>query len=168
MESVRTELEEFGQGLIDKKWLIALNKVDIDDTQERCAEVKAELEQRGLETHPISALHGEGVDRLLNALFRVVLKEREAAAIETAEGRPARGPVVTEKVRAVKQLPGSAVVTAKGLGGAVLRLGVDSEEVRAELARRLARMGVKGALRKAGISDGDKVRIAGEELQWPL
>ena len=168
MESVRTELEEFGQGLIDKKWLIALNKVDIDDTQERCAEVKAELEQRGLETYPISALHGEGVDRLLNALFRVVLKEREAAAIEKAEELPPLVPVLIEKAIEVKKLRGRFVVTGKRPEEAVLRLGVDSEEVRAELARRLARMGVKGALRKAGISDGDKVRIAGEELQWPL
>jgi GTP-binding protein len=168
MESVRTELEEFGGGLVDKRWLVALNKVDIEGTQKRCAEVKEEVEARGLEAFPISALHDDGVDRLLNALFRVVLEEREAAESEkAAQLPPLVSPLVTQSIE-VKKLRGRFVVSGKRPEEAVLRLGVESEEVRAELARRLARMGVNGALRKAGIADGDKVRIAGEELQWPL
>ncbi len=168
IERVRSELEEFGEGLIDKRWLVALNKIDLEGTQERCAEVEAELGRRGLETFPISALGGEGVDQLVNALFRVVVEEREAAAGEKAEDIPPLVPVVVEQAIQIRKLRGTFVVSGKRPEEATLRLGVESEEVRAELARRLARMGVKSALRKAGIADGDKVRIAGEELRWPL
>ena len=82
VESVRGELEEFGKGLVDKRWLVALNKIDLEGTREMCAKVADELEQRGLETFAISALSGEGVDRLLNALFRVVMEEREVRVSE--------------------------------------------------------------------------------------
>ncbi len=168
IESVRSELREFGEGLIDKRWLAALNKIDLEGTQEKCAEVGAELGRRGIETFPISALSGEGVDRLLNALFRVVIEEREATADEEEEELPPLVPVMIEEAIQVKKLRGKFIVNGKRPEEAVLRLGVESEEVRAELARRLARMGATKALRKAGIEDGDKVRIAGEELRWPL
>ena len=168
IESVRSELEEFGEGLIDKRWLVALNKIDIEGTQGTCAEVEAALEQRGLETFSISALSGEGVDRLLNALFRIVLEERQDTASGKADDAPPIVPVLVEEVIQVKKRGGTFIVRGKRPEEAALRLGVESEEIRAELARRLARMGVKKALRKAGIADGDKVRIAGEELRWPL
>ena len=168
IESVRSELEEFGEGLIDKRWLVALNKIDIEGTQGTCAEVEAELGRRGLETFLISALSGEGVDRLLNALFRIVLEERQDTASGKADEAPPIVPVLMEEVIQVKKRGGTFIVRGKRPEEAALRLGVESEEIRAELARRLARMGVKKALRKAGIADGDKVRIAGEELRWPL
>lgn len=168
IESVRSELEEFGEGLIDKRWLVALNKIDIEGTQGTCAEVEAALGQRGLETFSISALSGEGVDRLLNALFRIVLEERQDTASGNADEAPPIVPVLMEEVIQVKKRGGTFIVRGKRPEEAALRLGVESEEIRAELARRLARMGVKKALRKAGIADGDKVRIAGEELRWPL
>ncbi|MCH8160496.1 MAG: GTPase ObgE [Chloroflexi bacterium] len=168
IESVRSELEEFGEGLIDKRWLVALNKIDIEGTQGTCAEVEAALGQRGLETFSISALSGEGVDRLLNALFRIVLEERQDTASGKADEAPPIVPVLMEEVIQVKKRGGTFIVRGKRPEEAALRLGVESEEIRAELARRLARMGVKKALRKAGIADGDKVRIAGEELRWPL
>ena len=168
IESVRSELEEFGEGLIDKRWLVALNKIDIEGTQGTRAEVEAALGQRGLETFSISALSGEGVDRLLNALFRIVLEERQDTASGKADDAPPIVPVLVEEVIQVKKRGGTFIVRGKRPEEAALRLGVESEEIRAELARRLARMGVKKALRKAGIADGDKVRIAGEELRWPL
>jgi Obg family GTPase CgtA-like protein len=51
---------------------------------------------------------------------------------------------------------------------AAAKLGVDSEEAVAELVRRLRRMGVVAALKRAGIADGDRVRIGDVELAWPL
>ena len=168
IESVRSELEEFGEGLIDKRWLVALNKIDIEGIQGTCAGVGAELGRRGLETFSISALSGEGVERLLNALFRIVLEERQDTASGKADEASPIVPVLMEEVIQVKKRGGTFIVRGKRPEEAALRLGVESEEIRAELARRLARMGVKKALRKAGIADGDKVRIAGEELRWPL
>jgi Obg family GTPase CgtA-like protein len=48
----------------------------------------------------------------------------------------------------------------------VERFGVETEEARAEIRRRLARLGVAAALRRAGARPGDRILIGGEEIEW--
>ncbi|TAK59335.1 MAG: DUF1967 domain-containing protein [Dehalococcoidia bacterium] len=45
-------------------------------------------------------------------------------------------------------------------------LALQSDESRAEAWRRLGRMGVVGALRRAGVRAGDPVRFGDIELRW--
>jgi Obg family GTPase CgtA-like protein len=45
-------------------------------------------------------------------------------------------------------------------------LALQSDESRAEAMRRLGRMGVVGALRRAGAREGDAVRFGDIELRW--
>jgi Obg family GTPase CgtA-like protein len=45
-------------------------------------------------------------------------------------------------------------------------LALQSDESRAEAMRRLGRMGVVGALRRAGVREGDPVRFGDIELRW--
>ncbi|MCH7699723.1 MAG: GTPase ObgE [Chloroflexi bacterium] len=164
--AVRGELEEFGEGLYEKTWFAALNKIDIDGYGEQLESVERELRARGVKTFGISALTGEGTKELLKGLFEAVRVERAAAESEVDEV-----PVVTIQpeaaVRVVKRR-GTYVVKGRKPEDAALRMGSESEEARAELARRLKRMGVLTALRRAGVEDGDRVRIAKEDLRWPL
>jgi len=67
--TIRKELEEYGEGLADKKEIIALNKIDaLDDelvemlTEELKAVTKSPI-------MPISGVSGQGVDLLLRALL---------------------------------------------------------------------------------------------------
>jgi Obg family GTPase CgtA-like protein len=45
-------------------------------------------------------------------------------------------------------------------------LALQSDESRAETMRRLRRMGVVAALRRAGVREGDAVRFGHIELRW--
>jgi GTP-binding protein len=45
-------------------------------------------------------------------------------------------------------------------------LALQSDESRAEAIRRLGRMGVVAALRRAGVHEGDPVRFGDVELRW--
>jgi Obg family GTPase CgtA-like protein len=45
-------------------------------------------------------------------------------------------------------------------------LALQSDESRAETIRRLGRMGVVNALRRAGVREGDRVRFGDIELRW--
>ena len=45
-------------------------------------------------------------------------------------------------------------------------LGLQSDASRAETMRRLGRMGVVNALRRAGVKEGDPVRFGAIELRW--
>jgi len=55
---------------------------------------------------------------------------------------------------------------APGLERIVARTGVASPEVRRQLKKQLARMGVSQALEKAGIKAGDRVRCGTLEWEW--
>ncbi|MAC11860.1 MAG: GTPase ObgE, partial [Sphingorhabdus sp.] len=65
---VRTELENYGEGLGDKPELIALNKGDLLG-DELMDDVAAGLRDQGIELLTISAATGEGMDKLLDKVL---------------------------------------------------------------------------------------------------
>ena len=84
---IRRELKLFPPGaeqqvgaLADKPQLAAANKTDILDGPERLARLAVHVEQQGLTLYPISAVTGEGVPALLEAVWRHVTAVRDTRA----------------------------------------------------------------------------------------
>ena len=70
---LRKEIEEFGQGLKQKKFLIAINKIDLDPEKECINEFIKELNKDYTDNvYPISAATTEGLDELVAALDKIV------------------------------------------------------------------------------------------------
>ncbi len=69
---VRAELENYGEGLVDKPYVVALNKIDtLDD--ELIAALSAELEAAsGRPVLPISGVSGVGVDWVLDEMIEAI------------------------------------------------------------------------------------------------
>jgi len=164
IDIVREEMAAFGHGLVEKPWLAALNKIDLPDAPERAKSIAADLRRRRVEAHAISAATGEGTDELVAALFERVRRLRAARpAEEEAVLRPR--PPETFQVRAID---GGYVVVGERPKQVLQKLGIDSEEARIEVDRRLRRIGVVKALERAGVRSGDRVRIGDVDLEWPL
>ena len=67
---VRKELEDYHVNVAAKDQMVVLNKIDLYSSQHRdVREVKKALKALGLESYPVSALTGEGLDELKIALF---------------------------------------------------------------------------------------------------
>ncbi|WP_259782596.1 GTPase ObgE [Aestuariispira ectoiniformans] len=84
--TVRDELEAYGHGLADKPEIIAINKADAlieEIIEEQIAELKALTKSP---IYVISGVSGEGVQDVLRALFREVVKFR-SKAVEDEETR---------------------------------------------------------------------------------
>ncbi len=77
---VRSELEAYGGGLIDKPVIVALNKIDtLDD--ELIAALSAELEEAsGSPVIPISGASGVGVDWVLDKLLEEIGSDHDTVA----------------------------------------------------------------------------------------
>lgn len=169
IEAVRREVASFGHGLERKPWLAALNKIDLPGARERAEEVAATLRQQGHGAYPVCALTREGVDPLLHALFGLVRKA-EAAGEGGKVLVPSQEPALRPQPAPfeVRRAADAFHVIGERPQEAAQKLGAATAEARLELVRRLRRMGVAGALRRAGIADGDRVRIGTVELEWPL
>jgi GTP-binding protein len=71
-ETVRGELEMYGEGLADKPEIVALNKVDALGLDERKAKVKALKKAAGQTPVLVSGVSGEGVRDLLRLALRQI------------------------------------------------------------------------------------------------
>jgi len=86
-EIISRELELFpgrdasGERLADKPVLVAANKMDALDDPDRLARLERHLQSAGLPLYPVSAATGEGLDPLLEAIWREVALAREQGSV---------------------------------------------------------------------------------------
>jgi GTPase len=66
-----------GERLADKPVLVAANKMDALDDPERLANLERHLQSAGVPLYPVSAATGQGLDALLEAVWRKVARSRE-------------------------------------------------------------------------------------------
>ncbi len=67
-EALNNELELFDSSLFAKTRLVACNKMDIPEARVNFERHRSYFESKGLSPYPISAVTGEGVDALMNAI----------------------------------------------------------------------------------------------------
>jgi GTP-binding protein len=69
-----------GERLIDKPMLAAANKIDALDDPTRLSSLQKHLQSAGVPLYAVSAATGEGLDRLLEAVWRDVASARGRAS----------------------------------------------------------------------------------------
>jgi GTP-binding protein len=69
--------DKSGERLADKPVLVAANKIDALDDPDRLSALERHLQSLGVPLYPVSAATGEGLDRLLEAMWREVALARD-------------------------------------------------------------------------------------------
>jgi len=148
----------------EKPQVIALNKIDQPEVQERWLSVKAELEARGHEVVAISALARTDI--------RPVLMK----AVEKLADTPTMEEVAPLPIYRVETDPNEFEISRED--DASWRISGVAIERAAKMTywehygsiRRfqkiMAALGIEKALREAGIEEGDTVHIDEYELEW--
>jgi GTP-binding protein len=77
-QTVRGELEGYGNGLAEKPEILALNKLDAMTAQARTSRLKALERATGRKVLLVSGATGEGVPEVLRALADIIAADREA------------------------------------------------------------------------------------------
>jgi GTP-binding protein len=91
-ETIRGELAAYGEGLVEKPELVALNKIDALDATARRKAARAVRKASGVEPFLISGVSGEGVRDLLRAAYGRVLERDAPDEADGASGRAAAEP----------------------------------------------------------------------------
>lgn len=163
-EIINKELENYGGRLTDIPQIIALSKIDAADSV-KIEQVKDFFEKKGSAVFPISAVTGEGVQKLLNALI---------AKVE--EIPPPNLEIEIEEDKVAHDHDDSGFVIYKNrkvftvTGGKVERLvsvtDLRNNEAVFRLQNILSSMGIFKALHEAGIKDGEIIRIGYYEFEY--
>jgi len=163
-DQINAELALFDPDLARKPQIVAFNKMDLPEAQQRWPQVKAALEARGYEVYPISALTGEGVQRVLWRAYEVL---QQTPPPPREEELPVfRPPAEDPRAFRIERTPQGFRVHSKALERAAAMTYWEYPQAVRRFQRILEALGVKDALRKAGVQPGDTVFIGDVELEW--
>jgi GTPase len=162
---INTELSLFDAELANKPQIVALNKIDQSEVQERLAKITKDMKKRGVEFVTISAMARTGVRELLLA-----------AAAKLADTPSLSSVTPPMPVYRPKEDPNEFSVKREGentwrLVGVALERSAkmtywEHEGSVRRFQKIMETLGVDDALRKAGVQEGDTVIIGDFELDW--
>jgi GTPase len=162
---INSELSLFDSNLAKKPQLVALNKIDQPEVQERLGEIQKKFKRLNVDLMTISALARTNTHELL---VKAHQKLADAPALEEVElPLPVYKPKEDPREFAVKRegtnewrISGTAIERAASMtywqhDGSVRRF-----------QKIMETLGVDEALRHAGVQEGDTVAIGEFELEW--
>jgi GTPase len=165
-QQVRTELKKYSPALARRPQLIALSKMDAVTDSSEVVAFRQRLVKLRRRTFPISAVTGEGVQDLLWATQRTLVRRREKAA---AEPLPAlkvyRGPITADPFT-IEPVEGGFRVSGDQLQRLLAMTDMTNPEGLAHFQRMLDRWGLNDALARHGARGGETVRISDVEFLY--
>jgi GTP-binding protein len=165
---VRNELEAYKPEVAKKPEIVAANKLDLPGAREGLKRLKSELPDRVV--IGTSTVTNEGIPALLDAVSDALRQLPKAEAEAPEHGVRVYGLTQDEDggfgVEVLE--PGVYRVVGKRVERLVAMTDLASEEGTDHLQKQLERLGVFGALERAGVQVGDTVHIGEWETEWGL
>ncbi|MBN1146877.1 MAG: GTPase ObgE [Anaerolineales bacterium] len=170
---INSELALFDPNLARKPQIVAFNKMDLTDVQERWPQLQADLKkwikrQKGelnIDAEPlaISAVAGTQVRELL---YRASQLLGAAPPLAEISELPIYRPEEDPREFSVAQTSQGWRVSGKAIERAAEMTYWEHEQSVRRFQRILETLGVEKALREAGVQEGDTVFIGDYELEW--
>ncbi|MCC6613240.1 MAG: GTPase ObgE [Anaerolineae bacterium] len=160
---INVELALYDDRLKERPQIVAFNKMDLPEVQERWKDIEPKLRKLGVEVMPISGATRLNVDLLVQKMFALAQTlPKQAPTIET--------PVytLTDDVpfSVERESDTEYRVTGKRIERAAAMTYWEYDEAVYRFQRILETLGVTEALREAGVQEGDTVHIGKHELEW--
>ena len=171
LEAINRELSEYDEHLATRPQILAFNKIDLPEAQERWEAFKAQAEEAGYAVFAISAAAHQGTKELIQYVsFRLQELQREEAE-QVAEQSIAdmAGPVLRPQPEdgfSITKEEGIFIVRGKRIERVVAMTNQESDQSMDRLQITIEKMGVRKALEAAGVEVGDLVRFGKVELYW--
>lgn len=169
---INRELFLYNAELAERPQLIVANKMDDPAAAGHLARFREQLARDGhdAEVFPISAVTGEGVQRLLYRCADLLdaLPDPQSGDPEAQETERVviRAKPEDDRSFTIRRENDTFIVESPYIERAVKRINFNSREAVLRFARMMRRMGVDQALREKGAEDGHYVRIGEFEFEF--
>ncbi|NPV86870.1 MAG: GTPase ObgE [Anaerolineae bacterium] len=160
---INSELALFDPALAKKPQIVALNKIDLPEVQQRWEDVRTQLAQRGYAAMAISALARTNVRELL---WKTVELLKTAPEPEIVETLPVYRPMEDQRAFTIEREADGWRVRGAAIERSAEMTYWEYEGSVRRFQRLMEALGVDDALREAGIEEGETVYIGEYELEW--
>ena len=164
-QTINEELKKYSEKLSKRKQIIVANK--IDSMQDESLYIKLEnlAKEKGLEIFKISAATGYGIKELLNRVSEI-LKTLPKEELYTVEERKVYTLKENKNDFTITREDGMFVVDGPAVQRIMRRVNLEDNESMYYFQKCLNELGVNEALKKAGVQEGDTVKVVDWELEW--
>lgn len=163
---INSELSLFDPRLGEKAQVIAINKIDLPQVRERLDQLVERFKKAGHEVFLISALARQGVRELLyEANRQLSMVVEEEVPVEYPVYRLDTDP---SEFQVTREDDGSWRISGIAVERAAEMTYWEYDEAVRRFQRILEHLGVEDALKRAGIKNGDTVKVGEYELEWVI
>lgn len=168
IRAINKELEAYNPDLMKRPQIIAANKTDViyAEDEDPVAKLKAEFEPKGIRVYPISAVSGQGVKELLYAVYDLLQTVDSTPVIFEKEFDPSMMIDETLPYTVERNEEGIYVVEGPRIEKMLGYTNLESEKGFLFFQKFLKGNGILEELEKAGIEEGDTVRMYGLEFDY--
>lgn len=168
---INEELKLYNQDIAARPQIIAANKIDAlgPDAQETLERIRQEFEPKGIPVYGISAVSGQGVKELLWAVKDLLATLPKESVTFEQEFFPEEEIVVENlpyTVERSEREEGTFIVEGPKIEKMLGYTNLDSEKGFAFFQNFLKDSGILADLEKAGVQDGDTVRMYGFAFEY--
>lgn len=163
---INVELALYDEKLAAKPQIVAFNKMDLPEAQERWPQIEAALKAKGVEVLSISAATQQNVRALTRRVFEVYDSLPEPVAPSAAEMPVYQLPAEEAPFTITREDDGIFRVAGRRIERAAAMTYWDNDEAIMRFQNILAAVGISAALEEAGVQVGDTVFIGQYELEW--
>lgn len=166
---INDELKDYSEKLSHRTQIIVANKSDIaqdDDNYKKLADI---AEKNGQKIFKISAATGEGVEELMNYVSKTLKELPKEDLIDVAtpsEGEKVYRLETKKEPFEISKEKDVWIVKGEEVDRIIRKVNITDYESLFFLHRKLNELGLDKALKKAGIHDGDTVKIGNYEMEW--
>ena len=167
--AINKELKDYDPKLLEKPQVIAANKIDAiyEEAESALPAIKAEFEPQGIKVFPISAVSGQGLQELLYHVNELLSTISDEPVIYEQEFFP-EAAVFQNEPYTVEFDEKDQVYVVEGpkIEKMLGYTNIDSEKGFLFFQKFLREQGILEELEKAGISEGDTVRMYGLAFEY--
>ncbi len=160
---INSELSLFDPRLAEKVQVVALSKIDLPEVKERWSEINSGFEKHKIKIMPISSITHENLNKLLGKTYNEL---QIMPAPELAPSLPIYRPSTDLPEFEVKHEKEGWCISGKSIERAASMTYWEYDESVRRFQRIMEALGVDEKLKKAGVKEGDIVRIGDHELTW--
>lgn len=160
--SINSELKSYSEMLISLPQIVVVNKMDLGRLED-FEFIRRKLISLGYETFPISCVTQEGLDDLIKRVYTVL--SEVSSSVEKKKGLVYKEYRYEEPFTILKD--GSLfIIQGREIEKLVKRFDLENREALSYFQGILEKMGIWCALEKAGIKEGDTVKIGKESFPF--